>query len=91
MKVKAKLVLGAAGLSAVTSLMGLAFAFQTGVTAIRERTEKLVGLACRQVQNETAHLTEAMARQRQLWRRATMSLEATRPARGGHTTCRCMF
>ena len=77
MKVKAKLVLGAAVLSAVTSLMVWTFAFQAGVTAIRERTENLVDLACRQVQNETAHLTEAMADQSQLWSRDQIVIAAT--------------
>ena len=67
MKIRSKLALGTAVLSAVTSLMVWTFAFQAGVGAIAEQTEKLVDLACRHVQDETADAVEGIADQSQLW------------------------
>ncbi len=66
MRIKSKLALGTAVLSAVTSLMVWTFSFQAGVTAIAEQTEKLVDLACLQVQDETADVAEAQADQSRL-------------------------
>jgi len=88
MKVKAKLVLGAAALSAVTSLMVWTFAFQAGVTVIRERTQTLVDLLCRRVQDETAGLLEDMADQSRLWSRDQTITAATHAANDAQLTKR---
>ena len=67
MKIKSKLALAATALSTVTFLMVWTFAFQAGVTTIRERTQSLIDFTCRQVQHETADLIEEMADQSRLW------------------------
>lgn len=88
MKVKAKLVLGAALLSAVTSLMVWTFAFQAGVTTIQKRTANLVDFLGRCVQDETAHLTNAMADQARRWSQDQILIATTAANKNAQLTKR---